>query len=69
VLENINNVLEGEIEVLDDYISGDVYQFLIQDENGDTEDSCGGFYGSDIKTNGILDHLSIEDKELVLQQI
>ena len=69
VLENINNVLEGEIEVLDDYISGDVYQFSIQDENGDTEDSCGGFYGSDIKTNGILDHLSIEDKELVLQQI
>ena len=69
VMENINNVLEGEIEVLDDYISGDVYEFSIQDENGDTEDSCSGFYGSDIKTNGILDHLSIEDKELVLQQI
>jgi hypothetical protein len=69
VLENINNVLEGEIEVLDDYISGNVYEFSIQDENGDTEDSCSGFYGSDIKTNGILDHLSIEDKELVLQQI
>ena len=69
VLENINNVLEGEIEVLDDYIRGDVYEFSIQDENGDTEDSCSGFYGSDIKTNGILDHLSKEDTEMVLQQI
>jgi len=69
VLENINNVLKGEIEVLDAYISGDVYEFSIQDENGETEDSCGGFYGFDIKTNGILDHLSIEDKELVLEQI
>jgi len=69
VLENINNVLKGEIEVLDAYISGEVYEFSIQDENGETEDSCGGFYGFDIKTNGILDHLSIEDKELVLEQI
>jgi len=38
-------------------------------ENGEFEDSCGGFYGSDITKNGILDYVSSEDRELVLEQI
>ncbi len=63
------NILEAEIEVLDQYIRGDVYLFDINDSEGDTEDSCSGFYGSDIRTNGILDHLSEEDREAILEQL
>jgi hypothetical protein len=69
VIDNINNVMDSEIDTLSDYIGGNVYEFSIQDENGDTEDSCGGFYGDDLKTNGILDYLNEEDVKLVLEQI
>jgi hypothetical protein len=69
VIDNINNVMDSEIDTLSDYIGGNVYEFSIQDENGDTEESCGGFYGDDLKTNGILDYLNEEDVKLVLEQI
>jgi hypothetical protein len=69
VWDNINSVMDSEIETLSDYIGGDVYQFEILDEKGEFEDSCGGFYGSDITKNGILDYVSSEDRELVLEQI
>ena len=69
VWDNINKVMDSEIETLSDYIGGEVYQFEILDENGKQEDSCCGFYGSDITKNGILDYVSSEDRELVLEQI
>jgi len=69
VWDNINNVMDSEIDILSDYIGGQVYQFEILDENGEQEDSCGGFYGSDISKNGILEHIDAEDRELVLEQI
>ena len=69
IWDKINNVMDSEIDTLSDYIEGNVYQFSIQDENGDTEDSCGGFYGDDLNTNGILDYLNEDDKKLVLEQI
>jgi hypothetical protein len=62
-------ILEAEINTLDQYVSGEVYGFEMLDENDIIDDSCYGFYGSDIKTNGILDHISDEDKEEVLTQI
>jgi len=67
--ERLVTYLTDEVETYDQYISGDVYQFEILDENGEFEDSCGGFYGSDITKNGILDYVSSEDRELVLEQI
>jgi len=67
--ERLVTYLTNEVETYDQYISGDVYQFEILDENGEFEDSCGGFYGSDITKNGILDYVSSEDRELVLEQI
>jgi hypothetical protein len=60
---------EGEIKVLDQYVSGSVYGFRIEDENENEEDSCWGFYGDDIEENGILDHVSDEDKAEVLKQV
>jgi hypothetical protein len=68
-IDDAEKVLEGEIETLDQYVSGEVYQFEITDEDGNHEDSCSGFYGSDIKENGILDYVSEEDRELVLAHL
>ena len=39
--------MEAEMKVYDYYISGEVYGFCIEDENGDEVDSCWGFYGSE----------------------
>lgn len=58
VLEKANNVLENEVELLNQYISGEVYCFEIVTPDGNTLDSCGGFYGSDITKNGILEHIN-----------
>jgi hypothetical protein len=66
-IEMAMNIVEGEIETLDQYIRGDVYGFQVCDENDNVEDSCWGFYGDDIKENGILDHLSKEDIEFINQ--
>lgn len=62
-LEKIKTYLEGEIETLDQYMTGDVYGFRIL-ENDEETDSCWGFYGSDVRTNGILDHIGDEWKVL-----
>lgn len=75
-LERVTKVLEGEVETYDQYLTGDVYGFkIIQLETCDKghvhrehEDSCCGFFGSDIKENGILDHLNQEDKNFILQE-
>jgi len=67
-IKNVTNVfrlqgfihIEGEIETLNQYVSGDVYGFQLSDSEGEDIDSCWGFYGSDINENGILDHLDEE---------
>ena len=65
----LDNIIKGEIKVLDNYINGEVYGFAIENEEGEVEDSCCGFYGSDIKENGILEYISGKDRELVLEKI
>lgn len=64
-----DNVLESEIDVLDMYVRGDVYGYILVDNDEEDEDSCFGFYGSDITKNGILDYFSDEDREEVLKQL
>jgi len=54
--------LKGEVEVYDQYLCGDVWGFVLVDEDGEELDSCWGFYGDDYRTNGILDHISSEDE-------
>lgn len=76
-LEKAKKNLLSEVETYDQYITGEVYHFRIEKENvcnlghihSETEDSCGGFYGDDIKENGILDHISEEDSKAVLAQL
>jgi hypothetical protein len=58
--ERIRKYLEGEIEYYDQYLRGDVYGFILEDDEGEEIDSCWGFYGDDWKENGMADH--IEEK-------
>lgn len=58
--EKVIDMLNGEISTLEKYVSGEIFSFtVIDNETGDEEDSCGGFYG-DTADNGIYDHLGLD---------
>lgn len=59
-IEKAKEHIEAEVNTLDQYIRGDVYGFEIEDKNGNCIDSCCGFYGHDITTNGMEDHIDAE---------
>lgn len=63
IAEKVGEVLEAEVKTYDQYLTGDMYGFIVKDEEGNEEDSCWGFFGDDIKTNGILDHVVEEIEE------
>ena len=63
LIAKVTQYLIGEVETYDTYLTGDIYGFQLKDSEGNDIDSCWGFYGSDLKTNGIIDH--IEDNELI----
>lgn len=75
--EKVEKILVSEVHTYDQFISGDVYRFeIVKVESCDHghnheeyEDSCGGFYGYDIKKNGMLDHISEEDANIILGQL
>ncbi len=56
-------MLRDEVNVYRKYLGGDCYGYTLYRWNreecswDDTEDSCWGFYGSDIEENGIADHI------------
>lgn len=64
-LIKVENILEGEVETYDQYLTGDVYGFEIYKvetcnkghEHLEFVDSCYGFYGDNWKENGIFDHI------------
>lgn len=47
VRQHVRQILTGEVEVYDQYLTGDVYGFEAKHEPTGWEDSCWGFYGSD----------------------
>jgi hypothetical protein len=62
--KNVRESLIGEIKVLNQYMTGDVYGFrafnVVDNElDESTEDSCWGFYGDDEKENGMEDHYGV----------
>jgi hypothetical protein len=46
----------SEFKVFNEYAQGNCLRFEVLDKDGNEIDSCGGFYGTDIKTNGLLDY-------------
>lgn len=47
LISRVLEVLKGEIKVYDQYLVGDVYGYIVEDENGDHVDSCWGFFGEE----------------------
>ena len=45
--ERLEKALCAEVAVYDQYLSGDVWYYTIEDDNGEVLDSCGGLYGHD----------------------
>ena len=59
IIEYLNN----EIEIYNQYLSGDVYGYTFK--CGEISDSCWGFYGSDWKNNGLLDNIPKEYQDII----
>jgi hypothetical protein len=57
-LTRLQKRLEDDVRVYDDYVRGDVYAYMIEDEEGDVVHSCGGFYGDDFHKSGLIEYLS-----------
>lgn len=74
----IKTYLKQEIKTYDTYLRGDIYDYKIEKPImckycKHTEmkyiNSCGGFFGSDFKTNGMSEHIDdYEDYEDIAEQ-
>jgi hypothetical protein len=73
--ERVTKALQAEVEVYSQYLSGDVWYYVCEEYDqcedcGRGEwravDSCGGFYGSDPRTNGMRDTVAEEWRDLLL---
>jgi hypothetical protein len=49
-------ILEGEVKTYDQYLTGEVYGFQIEDPDGEEIDSCWGYYG-DPEESGLMDEV------------
>jgi len=67
IREQVLKVLRSEVATYDQYLRGDVFGFVLTElSTGDVIDSCWGFYGSDPKTNGMLDYIPEEYRQAIL---
>lgn len=46
-LEQIEGYLRGEVKTLDDYYTGNVYGYVVEDEDGCAIESCWGYFGDE----------------------
>ena len=44
--EQAEEILRAEIETYNDYLTGDVYGYIVYDTTGEAVDSCWGFFGN-----------------------
>lgn len=47
VIEQAEALLKAEVETYDQFLTGDVWGYVIEDEEGEQLDSCWGMYGAD----------------------
>ena len=43
----LTSVIENELDIYIKWANGEIYSFVLFDDNGNVEDSCGGFYNID----------------------
>lgn len=59
--------LKAEIELYNQYLNGEVYGFILRDNNTEEEiDSCWGFFGDDYNTNGIRESVNLEPGDTIV---
>ena len=63
-VKRVTEYMESEVNTFDEYVKGEVFGFQVKDSEGEDVNSCWGFYGSDFKTNGILEHVESEPVNL-----
>ena len=57
--EQVREILISEVSLYNDYLSGDVYRFIVTDKESKKEvQNTSGFYGTDFLDNGIFDYVS-----------
>lgn len=52
--EQLQGYLMGEIETLDEYLTGNVHGYVIKDAEGEELDACWGYFG-DPETSGLME--------------
>lgn len=62
--QKIRQIIEGEIETYNQYLSGDVYGYAVS-KDGQEIDSCWGYYGQDDCLNEAKSIVDYEDKKAV----
>ncbi len=55
--KKILDILMFEVQLFDQYLRGDVYEFIIENQHHEHLDSCGGFFGSDWHNNGMKEYI------------
>ena len=45
--EDFEKVIKAELDIYNQYCNGEIYDFVLYNEEGDVIDSCGGFYSID----------------------
>ena len=66
VREKVIRLLKAEVNTYDQYLTGDVWGYVISDENEEEVDSCWGFYGYDYcesDAQNTIQWLEAKDKE------
>lgn len=62
--ERAMKCMEAEMEVYNCYMSGDVYGFVIEDEDGNEIDSCWGYFGDEAVEDQNKENRALIDKEV-----
>lgn len=47
LIGKLTDALVSEVKTYDQYLTGDVWSYVIEDDKGEHIDSCGGFFGHD----------------------
>lgn len=63
--QRIAQIVEGEVETYNQYLSGDIYGYIVRSKDGEDIDSCWGFYGLDAVEKEAKSIVDCKVKELV----
>lgn len=56
IREKVIKILESEVKIYDQYLTGEVYSYSIEDREENLIDSCSGFYGYKHEESGLMEY-------------